>query len=287
MKNVAFIGTGRMGKPIINNLMKIGFNVDIYARSIIKVYDIISNGARYHSSINDCVRLCDVAITMLGFPKDVEEVYFSTGGLLESVREGTYIIDMTTTSPTLAKLIYEEAVKRKLHFLDAPVTGGVKGAKDAALSIMAGGDADDYNICLPLFRAIGTNINHIGGPGMGQHAKLANQIMIAGTIAGICEAMTYARAERLDMYKFLRSVSTGGASSRQLETAGTKILERDFTPGFSIKHFVKDLLLAVDEAAKENLNLDVLLTVLSHYKQLQDEGYSENGTQTLIKYYGG
>ena len=163
----------------------------------------------------------------------------------------------------------------------------MSGAKNASLSIMAGGDEEDYNACLPLFRAMGTNINYMGGPGLGQHTKLANQIIVAGTIAGVCEVMTYARAEGLDMPKFLRAVSTGGASSKQLEGAGPKILDRDFTPGFSVKHFVKDLLLAVDEAGKENLNLDVLLTVMSHYKQLDDDGFGENGTQVLIKYYGG
>ena len=287
MKNIAFIGAGRMGKPMIRNLIKLGFSIDVYARSIMKVYDIISNGAKYHSSVYDCAKDSDVAITMLGVPKDVEEVYFVSGGLLDSMKEGTYIIDMTTDSPSLAKMIHDEAVKRGLHFLDAPVTGGVNGAKDASLSIMVGGDEEDYNACLPLFRALGTNINYMGEAGMGQHTKLANQIIIAGTIAGVCEAMTYARAEGLDMPKFLRAVSTGGAGSRQLESAGPKILDRDFTPGFSIKHFVKDLLLAVDEAGKENLNLDVLLTVMSHYKQLEDDGFGENGTQTLIKYYGG
>ena len=276
-----------MGKPMIRNLIKLGFSIDVYARSIMKVYDIISNGAKYHSSVYDCAKDSDVAITMLGVPKDVEEVYFVSGGLLDSMKEGTYIIDMTTDSPSLAKMIHDEAVKRGLHFLDAPVTGGVNGAKDASLSIMVGGDEEDYNACLPLFRALGTNINYMGEAGMGQHTKLANQIIIAGTIAGVCEAMTYARAEGLDMPKFLRAVSTGGAGSRQLESAGPKILDRDFTPGFSIKHFVKDLLLAVDEAGKENLNLDVLLTVMSHYKQLEDDGFGENGTQTLIKYYGG
>ena len=276
-----------MGKPMIKNLIKLGFSIDVYARSIMKVYDIISNGARYHSSVYDCAKDSDVAITMLGVPKDVEEVYFVSGGLLDSMKEGTYIIDMTTDSPSLAKMIHDEAAKRGLHFLDAPVTGGVSAAKHASLSIMVGGDEEDYNACLPLFRAMGTNINYMGEPGMGQHTKLANQIIIAGTIAGVCEAMTYARAEGLDMPKFLRAVSTGGAGSRQLESAGPKILDRDFTPGFSIKHFVKDLLLAVDEAGKENLNLDVLLTVMSHYKQLDDDGFGENGTQTLIKYYGG
>ena len=287
MKNIAFIGAGRMGKPMIKNLIKLGFSIDVYARSIMKVYDIISNGARYHSSVYDCAKDSDVAITMLGVPKDVEEVYFVSGGLLDSMKEGTYIIDMTTDSPSLAKMIHDEATKRGLHFLDAPVTGGVSAAKNASLSIMVGGDEEDYNACLPLFRAMGTNINYMGEPGMGQHTKLANQIIIAGTIAGVCEAMTYAKAKGLDMPKFLRAVSTGGAGSRQLESAAPKILDRDFTPGFSIKHFVKDLLLAVDEAGKENLNLDVLLTVMSHYKKLDDDGFGENGTQTLIKYYGG
>lgn len=276
-----------MGKPMIKNLIKLGFNIDIFARSIMKVYDIISNGAKYHSSVYDCAKDSDVAITMLGFPKDVEEVYFVSGGLLDSMKEGTYIIDMTTTGSSLAKMIHDEAQKRGIHFLDAPVTGGVKAAKDATLSIMVGGDEEDYRACLPLFRAMGTNINYMGESGMGQHTKIANQIIIAGTIAGVCEAMTYARAERLDMAKFLRAVSTGGAGSRQLDSAGPKILDRDFTPGFSVKHFVKDLLLAVDESNREGLNLDVLLTVMSHYKQLEDDGFGENGTQTLIKYYGG
>ena len=287
MKNIAFIGAGRMGKPMVKNLIKLGFNVDIFARSIMKVYDIISNGARYHSSIYDCARNSDVAIPMLGFPKDVQEVYFATGGLLDSMKEDTYIIDMTTTSPSLAVMIHDEAAKRGIHFLDAPVTGGVSAAKEGTLSIMAAGDVEDYKICLPLFRAKGTNINYMGESGMGQHTKLANQIIIAGTIAGVCEAMAYARAEGLDMAKFLRAVSTGGAGSHQLDSAGPKILDRDFTPGFSVKHFVKDMLLAIDEARKENLDLDVLATVMSHYKKLEDDGFGENGTQTLIKYYGG
>ena len=287
MKNIAFIGAGRMGKPMIRNLIKLGFNIDVFARSIMKVYDIIGIGAKYHSSVNDCAKNSDVAITMLGFPKDVEEVYFASGGLLDSMKKDTYIIDMTTTSPSLAKMIHDEAVKRGLHFLDAPVTGGVTAAKDASLSIMVGGDEEDYRNCLPLFRAMGTNINYMGGPGMGQHTKIANQIVIAGTIAGVCEAMTYARAEGIDLSKFLRAVSTGGAGSHQLESAGPKILDRDFTPGFSVKHFVKDMILAADEAQKENLDLDVLLTVLSHYRSLEDNGFSENGTQVLIKYYGG
>ena len=287
MKKIAFIGVGKMGKPMVKNLIKLGFDVHIFARSIMKVYDVINNGARYHSTINDCVKDCEVVITMVGVPKDVEEVYFATGKILDSAQEGTYIIDMTTTSPSLAKMIHEEGTRRGLHVLDAPVTGGVKGAKEAALSIMVGGDEDDYRACLPLFRALGTNINYMGEAGMGQQTKLANQIIIAGTLAGVCEGLTYAKAKGLDMSRFLRAVSTGGADSKQLESAGPKILDRDFTPGFTVKHFVKDMLLAVDEANKESLNLDVLVTVLSHFKKLEEDFFADNGTQVLIKYYGG
>ena len=287
MKKIAFIGVGRMGKPMVKNLVKLGFEVHIYARSIMKVYDVISNGARYHSSINDCVKDCGVTITMLGIPKDVEEVYFATGGVLDSAQKDSYIIDMTTTSPTLAKMIYDKGTEKGLHVLDAPVTGGILGAKNAKLSIMVGGNEDDFKACLPLFRAMGTNINYMGNAGMGQHTKLANQIIVAGTIAGVCEGMAYAKSKGIDMSKFLRAVSTGGASSRQLDTAAPKILDRDFTPGFSIKHFLKDMLLAVEESKKENLNLDVLLTTMTNYKKLDEDGKGENGIQTLIKYYGG
>lgn len=285
MKRIAFIGVGRMGKPMVKNLVRLGFDVHIYARSVMKVYDVISNGARYHSSVSDCVKECSVVITMLGIPKDVEEIYFAKGGVLDSAPPSSYVIDMTTTSPALAAMINTEGTKRGLHVLDAPVTGGVAGAKNAKLSIMVGGSEEDYKACLPLFRAMGTNINYMGGPGMGQHAKLANQIIIAGTIAGVCEGMTYAKSKGLDMSKFLRAVSTGGAGSKQLDTAAPKILDRDFTAEFSIKHFIKDMLLAIDEANKDSLNLDILLTVMSHYQQLEKDGFAENGTQTLIKYY--
>lgn len=272
---------------MVRNLVKLGYEVHIFARSIMKVYDIISNGARYHNTINDCVKDCGIIITMLGIPKDVEDVYFVTGGILDSAEPGTYIIDMTTNSPTLAKLIHEEGTRRGFHVLDAPVTGGQAQAKTAKLSIMVGGNEEDYKACLPLFRAMGTNINYMGGPGMGQHTKLANQIMIAGTIAGVCEAMTYAKSKDIDMSKFLRAVSTGAAGSKQLDTIAPRILDRDFTTGFSIKHFVKDLLLAMDESNKEALDLNVLITVIRNYKKLESDGFSENGTQALIKYYGG
>ncbi|MBQ7196477.1 MAG: NAD(P)-dependent oxidoreductase [Synergistaceae bacterium] len=284
-KKIGFIGVGLMGKPIVKNLVKLGFDVHIYARSIMKVYDVISNGARFYNSISDCLKECSTIITVLGIPKDVEEVYFASGGVLDSAMPGAYIIDMTATSPKLAKMINNECSKRGLHFLDAPVTGGVLAAKNARLSIMVGGAEADYKSCLPLFRAMGTNINYMGEAGMGQQAKLANQIILAGTIAGVCEGMAYAKSKGLDLPKFLRAASTGGASSKQLDTAAPQILDRDFAPGFSIKYFIKDMLLALDESRKENLDLDILSTVLSQYKKLESIGLADDGIQSLIKYY--
>ena len=287
MKKIAFIGAGRMGKPMIKNLLKLGFEVHVYARQILKVYDIISNGARFHSTISDCLKDCEVTITMLGIPKDVEEVYFMKDGVLDSARRDSYVIDMTTTSPSLSELLFNEGLKRGLHVLDAPVSGGVASAKNATLSIMVGGRENDFRDCLPLFRAMGTNVTYMGKPGNGQHAKLANQIMMAGALAGVCEAIVYARKQNLNMMNFLRAASTGSAGSKQLDVNAPKILDRDFTAGFAIKHCVKDLLLAIDEANQENLNLDVLVTVMSHFKKLESDGQGEMGTQSLIKYYGG
>ena len=285
MKKIAFIGVGRMGKPMVKNLVKLGFEVHIYARSVMKVYDVISNGARFFSTISDCLKDCSIIVTMLGLPKDIEEIYFATGGVLDSAAPGAQIIDMTTTSPKLTKMINEECKKRSLHFLDAPVSGGVAAAKNAKLTIMVGGSEKDFKNSLPLFRALGTNINYMGESGKGQQAKLANQIMIAGAIAGVCEGMAYAKSKGLEMSKFLRAVSTGGAGSKQLDTAAPKILDRDFEPGFSIRHFIKDMVLALDEANKESLDLDVLAVVMNNYRKLDEQGFGENGTQTLIKYY--
>ena len=285
MKKIAFIGVGRMGKPMVKNLVKLGFEVHIYARSVMKVYDVISNGARFFSTISDCLKDCSIIVTMLGLPKDIEEIYFATGGVLDSATPGAQIIDMTTTSPKLTKMINEECKKRSLHFLDAPVSGGVTAAKNAKLTIMVGGSEKDFKNSLPLFRALGTNINYMGESGKGQQAKLANQIMIAGAIAGVCEGMAYAKSKGLEMSKFLRAVSTGGAGSKQLDTAAPKILDRDFEPGFSIRHFIKDMVLALDEANKESLDLDVLAVVMNNYRKLDEQGFGENGTQTLIKYY--
>ena len=281
MKKIGFIGVGIMGKSMVRNLMKAGFELHIYARTKSKVEDVISEGAAFHESISECVKDCEAVITIVGFPKDVEEVYFDEGNILDSAREGTYLIDMTTTSPMLAQKIYEAGTKKGFHVLDAPVTGGDTGAKAGTLSILAGGRREDYEACRPLFEAMGTNINYQGEAGCGQHAKLANQIMIAGTLSGVCEAITYAKAKGLDLPTVLRSVSTGAAGSKQLDIFGPKILAEDYAPGFFMKHFIKDMKLALTEANMSELSLDVLSQVLANCEELEAEGYGDLGTQAL------
>ena len=285
MKTIGFVGVGIMGKSMVRNLMKAGFELHIYARTKSKVEDVISEGAIFHVSIKECAAGRDAVITIVGFPADVNEVYFKEGNILDSADSGCYLIDMTTTSPTLAEKLYKEGSARGFHVLDAPVTGGDIGAKNGTLSILVGGDPADYETCMPLFQAMGTNINYQGKAGCGQHAKLANQIMIAGNLSGVCEALSYAKAKGLNLETLLNSVATGAAGSRQLDLFGEKIISGDYAPGFFLKHFVKDMRLASEEAEGSGLKLDILNTALGNYLQLQDEGCGDLGTQALIKYY--
>ena len=192
---------------------------------------------------------------------------------------------MTTTSPKLAVQIFDEAEKLGLHAIDAPVTGGDSGAKAGTLTILAGGKKEDFDTCMPVFEAMGKNINYEGKAGNGQHTKMCNQIAIAGALAGACEAMVYAKNVGLDVDVMLKSISTGAAGSAQMNNVASKALKDDFNPGFFLKHFVKDMKIALTEANMSNLNLDVLSQVLANYELLQAEGCGDLGTQALIKYY--
>ncbi len=285
MKNIAFIGTGVMGGPMAVNLIKAGYDVSVYTRTKKKAADAVAAGAAWRPDVASCVAGADAVITMVGYPKDVEEVYFSPGGIIESAKRGAYLIDMTTTSPKLSVRIYNEAKKRGLHALDAPVSGGDIGAKNASLSIMAGGDEADFEACMPIFRALGKAAVYQGGPGSGQHTKMANQIAIAGTIAAVCEAVTYARAAGLSPESVLSSISEGAAGSFQMKNMGPKMLSGDFEPGFFVKHFIKDMRIACEESGEMGAELSVLGRVLSMYEELSREGMDELGTQALIKYY--
>ncbi len=286
MKKIAFIGVGIMGKSMVRNLMKSGYELHIFARTKSKVDDVIQEGAIFHKTIRDCVQNCEVVITMVGFPKDVEEVYFAPQNIIDSAKRGSYIIDMTTTSPSLAEKISQEGMKRGLYVLDAPVTGGDIGAKNGTLSILVGGNKEDYAKCIPIFSAMGTNINYFGKAGNGQHAKMANQIMLAGALAGVCEALSYAKVKDLDLTTLLEAVSTGAAGSKQLDLFAPKIMTGDYQPGFFMKHFIKDMTIAKEEAESSHIDLEVLKQVLLNCSDVEVAGGGELGTQALAKHYG-
>ena len=285
MEDIGFVGTGIMGKSMLRNLKKAGYTMHCYARHPEKVADLAREGVKVHATLADCVEACQVMISIVGYPKDVEEVYFGEDAIFAHARKGAYVIDMTTTSPTLAKRLYAEGVKRGLHVMDAPVTGGDTGARNGTLSILVGGDKEDYERMLPVFRGMGTNINYMGKAGCGQHAKMANQIMIAGAMSGICEALNYAKAEGLNLDTLLAAMSTGAAGSAQLDAFGSKMVHGDYKPGFFLKHFIKDMRIADEEADKAGLTLNVLKQVLGEYLTLEKEGLGNEGTQALYKYY--
>lgn len=284
MKKVAFIGVGVMGQGMVKNLLQAGFHVQVYSRSKNKLADFLAEtGAVWHDTIPDCVAGCDAVITMVGYPKDVEEVYFGPGGILSSAGAGTYLIDMTTTDPKLSQRIYGEASARGLHALDAPVSGGDTGAKNGTLSIMVGGEQADFDACLPLFQAMGKSILYEGPAGFGQHTKMANQIAISGCIAAVCEAIAYAEACGLKPQEMFDAISTGAAGSWQLTNNGQKIIDGNYAPGFYVKHFIKDMNIALEEAKDRDLPLDVLKLVRDKYDELAAAGGGDEGTQALIQ----
>lgn len=281
MKKIAFIGVGVMGKSMVLNLMKKGFEVSVYARNKQKIEDILKAGAIFCETIESCVQNKDAVITIVAYPKDVEEIYLSQKGILNSANKNTYLIDMTTTSPNLIIDIYNKAKEKGLKFLDAPVSGGDIGAKNATLSIMVGGEEEDFNACKDIFEALGTTVIYEGKSGSGQHTKMANQIAIAGIMAGISEAITYGKEVGLDIETMLKSISNGSASSFHMTNTAPKMNKRDFKAGFYIKHMVKDLKIANEEVP----TLKVLKDVLEMYETLEKNGDGDLGTQAICKYY--
>ncbi len=282
---IAFVGTGIMGASMIMNLMKAGHSLTVYNRTKSKADGVVAAGAVWKDSLAECVREAEAVITIIGFPKDVEEVYFGPEGILAHAPEGAILVDMTTTSPRLAKRIFEEAARRGLQALDAPVSGGDQGAREGTLSIMAGGSKEAYDKMLPVFQAMGSRINYMGPAGSGQHTKMANQIAIAGAISGVCEALTYSRKAGLDLEGVLACIGAGAASSWQMNNLGPKMVQGDDRPGFLIKHMLKDLKIALEEAEAENLDLPVLALVEGMYETLTGQGRQEEGTQALIHYF--
>lgn len=279
---IGFIGTGVMGKGMIRNLLKHGYIVNIYNRTKSKAEELVKDGAILKDSIEELSKDSDVIITMVGYPKDVEECYEK---IIPNATKGSILIDMTTSSPSLAIKINNKAQEKGLYSLDAPVSGGDIGAKNGTLTIMVGGNKEAYDKVYDIFKAMGETINYIGEAGSGQHTKMANQIAIAGAIAGAMEALTYALKQNLDIDAVLNAITKGAAYSFQLDMVSKKVLNKDFDPGFYIKHFIKDMSIAKNEANYKGLILPILNQVLNEYEYLQARGYGEYGTQAIYYYY--
>ncbi|MFR5601410.1 MAG: NAD(P)-dependent oxidoreductase [Lachnospiraceae bacterium] len=285
MKRIGFIGIGIMGKAMAANLMKAGYELAVYNRTKEKAAQLIEAGAVWCDSVKECAAGRDVVITMIGAPKDVEEVYFGENGILNHAQPGTCLIDMTSSQPALAVRIYEAAKAKGLKALDAPVTGGDRGAKAGTLTILAGGDQETFEQCRPVFEAMGKTIVYEGKAGNGQHTKLCNQIAVAGAVAGVCESLAYAKRVGLDLQTVFDTISTGSAGSVQMNAQAPKIIAGNYDPGFFVRHFIKDMTLANGEALESGLTLPVLQAVLSQYQQLEKDGMGELGIQALEKGY--
>ncbi|AKP02586.1 NAD(P)-dependent oxidoreductase [Companilactobacillus pabuli] len=284
MQKIGFIGTGVMGSGIINNLLKANYDVDIYTRTKSKAEPLINEGAKWFSDPKTVAQNTDVIFTMVGFPQDVEDVYFKDNGIFAGLSAGKIIVDMTTSTPTLAKKIGQKAEEIGVESIDAPVSGGDVGARDGKLTIMVGGNKKAFETLKPIFEIIGKTSHYFGSYGAGQHAKMANQIMIAGTMTGLTEMFVYAKAAGLDLQAVLETVEGGGGDNWSLENYGPRILKGDFKPGFYSKHFLKDLRIALDESEKMNLDLPATKQAKKLYETLVDEkDLGNDGTQALIK----
>lgn len=280
---IGLIGTGVMGKSMAGHFVKAGYEVHVYTRTKAKAQELIDNGAIWQDTPGEIAQNCQVIMTMVGFPSDVEEVYFGQNGILASAKPGSYLIDLTTSSPSLAKRIYEEALARRLYALDAPVSGGDIGAREARLSIMVGGAAEVFEQMLPIFQLMGTNIVHQGAAGAGQHTKMCNQIAIASNMMGVVEALVYAKKAGLNPTTVLKSIETGAAGSWSLSNLGPRMIADNFAPGFYVKHFIKDMKIALQSAEEMGVELPGLTLAKSLYDQLAAMGEEESGTQALYK----
>lgn len=282
---VGFIGIGVMGKSMARKLMEAGHALHVYSRTKAKTDELVAAGAHYHADPASLAPHCEIIITMVGYPHDVEEVYLGGQGLVHHAKPKTVLIDMTTSSPALAKRIYDEARSRELMALDAPVSGGDIGAREGRLSIMVGGDRSVFDSVLDVFQLMGTQIVYQGEAGAGQHTKMCNQIAIASNMMGVCEAIVYARQAGLQPDVVLQSISSGAAGSWSLNQLAPRMLKEDFAPGFYVKHFIKDMGIALQSAKEMGLSMPGLQTAKSLYDQLAEMGEEDSGTQALFKWY--
>jgi len=282
---VGFIGIGVMGRSMAGHLLDAGYSVHVYNRTQSKAQDLVDRGAQWQSSPGKVAAAADVIITIVGFPADVESVYLGEDGVLAQARSGSLAIDMTTSCPNLASRIAQEAAAKGIEVLDAPVSGGDIGAREARLSIMVGGSVSGFERALPLFEIMGKNIVHQGPAGSGQHTKMCNQIAIASGMMAISEAMAYAQKSGLQPETVLKSIESGAAGSWSLTNLAPRVLKGDYAPGFFVKHFIKDMKIAIESAQAMGLDLPGLQLAKKLYDQLAAKGCEDDGTQALFKLY--
>lgn len=285
MTRIGLIGTGVMGKGIGLNLIRAGHELHLYTRTKEKAKTLIEQGATWHDRIATIAENCQVILTIVGYPSDVEEIYFGPTGIIANAKPGSILIDMTTSKPKLAERIAIEAKHQQLTALDAPVSGGDIGAKNGTLSIMVGGDQTDFEQVRPLFEIIGENIIHQGPAGAGQHTKMCNQITIASNMIGVSEAMAYAKRAGLNPTQVLQSITSGAAGSWSLSHLAPRMINEDFSPGFYVKHFIKDMCIALETAEEMELSTPGLQLAYQLYQQLAEAGEQDSGTQALIKLF--
>lgn len=280
---IGFIGLGVMGKSMAANLMQAGYSLAVCNRTAAKADALVERGAALKDTPRAVAESATVLITMVGYPQDVEALYFGPEGLLQSAAPGSYLIDMTTSSPALAKKIARAAAEKGLHALDAPVSGGDIGAREAKLSIMVGGEEADFDAMRPVFNALGTTVRRLGPAGAGQYTKMCNQIAIASNMLGVCEAVVYAKKSGLDPVAVLDVITGGAAGSWSLSNLAPRMVAGDFAPGFYVKHFIKDMKIAIASAEEAGLRLPGLALAKRLYEQLAAAGCEEEGTQALYK----
>jgi len=284
-QKIGFIGTGVMGRSMAGHLLRAGHTLHVYNRTREKAQSLLEAGAQWHDTPGSVARVVDVVITMLGFPSDVEEVYLGSEGLIALVKPNALLIDMTTSSPALAARIAGAAEAKGLSALDAPVSGGDLGAREAKLVIMVGGSEPAFAAAKPLFELMGKNVLRHGGPGAGQHCKMANQIAVAASMLAWVEALAYAKSAGLEPARVLESISGGAAGSWSMTNLAPRALAGNFAPGFYVKHFLKDMRIALDSAAEMKLDLPGLACAKRLYDRVAAQGWSESGTQVLYKLY--
>ena len=279
---VGWIGTGVMGASMCGHILDAGYPATVFSRTKEKAQPLLDRGARWTGSPREVAEASDVVFTMVGFPPDVREVYFGSRGVLGAAKMPTILVDMTTTEPSLAREVFGAAAAKGAHAVDAPVSGGDVGARNRSLSIMIGGEAAAVAAIMPLLQILGKNIVHQGGPGAGQHTKMCNQIVIAGTMIGVCESLLYGYRAGLNLESMLASIRSGAAGCWTLENLAPRVLKRNFEPGFIVEHFVKDMGIALEEARRMRLSLPGLALVHQLYVAVEAQGHARRGTHALM-----